>query len=619
MFLHILHRKNIPFRSPVPETKRSFRTRILFNWSILERKRGNLQKSKELVASIQGENVPEGLSLRYTNEYCRLYIALEDKRTSEILLRQIENLTDKNTPIRSRVISCEAEADFHALSRDWSRALDALDRGIEIALSISPSNDLLAELYRRKARVLYEIGRDDESYILAKKALEICEDVSEIYEMGALFRTLGLLAERRGEGVEAESLLLRAVDFYRSKDEKFERAHSHRELAHFYHRRDKADLHLAFKHAASALSLFEEMGVERRSQEMQALLDSLGNQIPGRPFIVPDGFQLAQIGEEHGIITGDYAMTRLLNDMVRVAQSPAPVLISGETGTGKELVAQALHALSPRANQALIVVNCAAIPTELLESEIFGHVRGSFTGAMRDRNGKFFQADQGTLFLDEIGDLNTQLQAKLLRVLQDGSFTPVGSDEEIRADVRVLSASNRDLRAMVAEGVFREDLLYRLNHIILELPPLRKRGGDTELLLRYFMHRESELLGRGIEIDSHALDVVLAYPWPGNVRELKSFVSQVALYAVETGRLTVDLIPERYLSPVLEQERDLAAIVRNAEKEAILNAVARAHGNKARAARDLGVSRSTLNDKITRLEIQPEIDRRLAQDLRRAR
>ncbi len=584
--------------------------RARYNYSIVLRKSGKLKRAKVEVASLQAIRIRDSLQARYHNEYARLYIALEDKKTASYLLRLLEDYTNENTPIRSRVITCEAEADFHCLSRDWDRAMVALDLGIEKALTISKSNDLLAELYRRKARVLYEIGMDDEAYEMAKESLEICHQVNEIYEIGANFRTLGLVAERRGDYPEAESLLEQAVKFYLSKDEKFERAHSHKDFAHFYHRRGTKDsMREAFKHAATAMGLFEEMGVETRVAEMHELLEILSKQIPRKPFIVPDGHQLVQIGEEYGIITGNEKVKQVLENVVRVSPTKTSILVKGETGTGKELIARAIHALSDRADEPMIVVNCAAIPRELMESEIFGHLKGSFTGAASDRVGKFAMANNGTLFLDEIGDLDKHLQAKLLRVLEDGSYTPVGADKESYADVRVVAATNRNLDELIKERQFREDLLYRLNDVTLQLPPLRERGGDAELLTLYFLHREGELMGNTVHIDPQALDMIVQHEWSGNIRELLAFVRQLIISAQESGLITVDLFPDHFFTKDSAKPKNLVDIVRNAERTAILEALIRAKGNKAQAARDLEVSRSTLGDKITRLGLDDELER----------
>ena len=585
-------------------------SRAAFNSMILWRKLGHLDRAEECLPVIQ-KHKPALTTPRYLNEFARLHLAFENDFEVRKHLEMIDQATDENTPIRSRVITQEVKADYHKLRAEWDDALKAIDRGLELAYTISESNDLVGELLRRRARALYELERDDEAFADAKRSLEVCEQVSEVYEIGALFRTLGLLAERRYEYSEAENLLLRSVEFYREKDEKYERAFSHMAIAGYYKRihamrkRDD-DLREGFRHAASALGLYDEMKVPGRIKAAKKLLNEFTDKLPSTPFTPPSGQELVAIGKEHGIISGDSSMTRELETMNTIAPSDAAVLITGETGTGKELFAQAIHHLSIREGE-LVVVNCAAIPDELMESELFGHLKGSFTGAHRDRTGKFGQADGGTLFLDEIGDLSPRLQAKLLRVLQDGIYSPVGSDKALHADVRVISATNRDLDVMVEENNFRRDLLYRLNHVTLRLPPLRERGGDTVLLAHFFLHEEGTRLGRKIDLDAHAQDKIREYPWPGNVRELQNFMRRMALFARETGRLTINLIPESFLTPMEGYGTDLASLLLETEKTAILNALARTDGNKTAAARVLGVSRSTLNDKIKRLDLSADL------------
>ena len=314
------------------------------------------------------------------------------------------------------------------------------------------------------------------------------------------------------------------------------------------------------------------------------------------------------LGEVHGIITCDSSMIELLRSMATVAPSDSAVLITGETGTGKELFARAAHGLSERKRGPLVTVGCASIPDEQMESELFGHVEGSFPGALRDREGKFAQADGGTLFLDEIGELSRRMQAKLLSVLHDGFYARVGSDERIRSNFRLISATHHHIGAMVRKARFRKDLFYRLNSVILPLPPLRARGDDIAILAQHYLREESKGLGDEIELDAETLGKIKAYAWPGNVRELVNFVRRLALFARETDRPTTRQILESCLDPVTSKQPNLATIVLNAEKEAIVNALVHSGGNKAAAARQLGISRSTINDKIRRLHIDPEAD-----------
>src|SRR5690242_17803136 len=219
-----------------------------------------------------------------------------------------------------------------------------------------------------------------------------------------------------------------------------------------------------------------------------------------------------------GMVAGSEIMRDIFSLIMKLADSDANVLIMGESGTGKEMVAHAIHQLGTRAAQPFVPVNCAAIPEELLESELFGHVRGAFTGAINARQGRFQLAHNGTLFLDEVGDMSQKLQVKLLRVLQERVFEPVGSDKAVRVDVRVVAATNRELNQAVSEGAFREDLFYRLNVLPIYLPPLRERREDIPLLVAHFLDLQSRKKGKSIRaIEDEALAVIKTYDWPGNV------------------------------------------------------------------------------------------------------
>jgi transcriptional regulator with GAF, ATPase, and Fis domain len=240
-------------------------------------------------------------------------------------------------------------------------------------------------------------------------------------------------------------------------------------------------------------------------------------------------------------LIGDSAPMRAVYELIeKVAPSDVPVLVHGETGTGKELVARALHARSRRAKKVFLAENCAAVSPSLLESELFGHKKGSFTHAIADRPGHFVAADGGTMFLDEIGDMPLEMQSKLLRVLENGELRPVGASAVVRVNVRVIAASHRDLEAMVKERRFREDLYYRLNVVRVVLPPLRARGSDVALLVRFFLAR---FAGPGVELAPEALAALVAHPWPGNVRQLENELRRAT--ALTRGRIGLaDLSPE---------------------------------------------------------------------------
>jgi formate hydrogenlyase transcriptional activator len=308
------------------------------------------------------------------------------------------------------------------------------------------------------------------------------------------------------------------------------------------------------------------------------------------------------------IVGGSPALTAVLSQVSKVASSDSTVLITGETGTGKELVARAIHRRSRRASRGFVAVNCAAIPRDLIASELFGHEKGAFTGALQRRIGRFELADCGTIFLDEVGELASETQVALLRVLQEREFERVGGQHPIRVDVRVIAATNRDLKAAVASGAFREDLYYRLNVFPLEMPPLRARKPDIPLLVEYFIDRYARKAGKDIRsVEKKTLQLLQSYPWPGNIRELQNVIER-SVIVCETETFTVD---ESWLSqrPIdtrsgnkLFFSEKVAATEREIVEEALRESQGRIFGPSGAAAR-LGIARSTLESKIRSLNI----------------
>jgi transcriptional regulator with GAF, ATPase, and Fis domain len=292
-----------------------------------------------------------------------------------------------------------------------------------------------------------------------------------------------------------------------------------------------------------------------------------------------------------GIIGQDPKMLQVYGQIRDLGANHYPVHIAGETGTGKELVAAAVHNESRRGGGAFVPVNCAALPEGTLESEIFGHVKGAFTGAIRDKKGRFELADNGTLFLDEVTDLSKAMQAKLLRVLQDGTFERVGGERTVSVNVRLISASNRDLKREVERGAFREDLYYRINVVPIHLPPLRKRKNDIPLLLEHFIDKAREE-GLGTPgLSKEALAIMKDYHWPGNVRELQSAI-WFALVKSKGRLIQPDDLPLELKK--WQNERSAPGPPRKLDRETVRTALAQTGGNKAKAARLLGVGRATL-------------------------
>jgi two-component system, NtrC family, response regulator len=332
-------------------------------------------------------------------------------------------------------------------------------------------------------------------------------------------------------------------------------------------------------------------------------------------FAIERAFILAELQEENRrlqtstqstllskIITQDSEMQRVNRVVEKVAPTTATILLRGESGTGKELVARALHGLSPRAKERYVAINCAAIPESLLESELFGHEKGAFTGAAKQTQGKVEVAHKGTLFLDEIGDLPLALQSKMLRFLQERVIERVGGREEIAVDVRIICATHQDLKAMIEQGTFREDLYYRLAEIAIEIPPLRSRPGDASLLAHAFVRRFAEEQRRNtITLMPEAIAAIENYPWPGNVRELENCIKRAVIMAdgVSINASDLDLKADNS-----ENHLNLRQVRDEAERKAVNHALARADGNVSKAAETLGISRPTLYELLERFGLR---------------
>jgi two-component system response regulator AtoC len=363
--------------------------------------------------------------------------------------------------------------------------------------------------------------------------------------------------------------------------------------------------------------------------QFDELLHVLRSALEQRRLKNENAYLRQQLDERYGLgaMIGQSPRMRELFQLIEtIAPTATTILINGETGTGKEMVARAIHQTSPRRQQRFVAINCSAIPETLLEAELFGHVRGAFTGAVGSRQGRIEQADGGSLFLDEVGTMAMSLQMKLLRVLQEREFERVGDGKPIRVDVRIVAATNSDLAKMVKEGTFREDLYYRLNVIQVELPPLRERRDDIPLLVLHFVDKftgrpsdrapgvkdvsSREMTGARVLVSQDAMRRLMTYSWPGNVRQLENAIERAI--ALLGGRSTIelsDLPPEIQTAPVAVMPTvefpdagvDLPTIVEQIERELIGRALSRTGGNKAAAAELLKLKRTTLVEKLKRL------------------
>lgn len=319
--------------------------------------------------------------------------------------------------------------------------------------------------------------------------------------------------------------------------------------------------------------------------------------------------KLSQKYNFNNIIGKNSQMLELFDLIKDIAKTNSTVLITGESGTGKELIANAIHFNSDRIKKPFVKVNCGVLAENLLESELFGHVKGSFTGAIRDKLGRFELANGGTIFLDEIGDVTPNMQLKLLRVLQEGEFERVGGIETIKVDVRIIAATNRNLNEMMMKGQFRQDLYYRLNVIPLEVPPLRERKDDIPLLITHFLEKFNKQFNKKIDfIEDEVMRYLQNYSWPGNIRELENLLER-AVVLNKTGKLTIKDFPlimsaqEGNIEVELTTEGALTEIVDNYEKQIILKALRENNYNKLRTAEKLGIHRSTFMSKLKKYNI----------------
>ena len=351
--------------------------------------------------------------------------------------------------------------------------------------------------------------------------------------------------------------------------------------------------------------------------QFDELMHALDTALEKRRLKSENAYLRAQLQERYrfeGIVGRGRAMRDLFHLLETVAATASTILITGETGTGKEVVARAIHHGSPRRGQRFVALNCSAIPETLLEAELFGHVRGAFTGAIGTRQGRLEQAHRGTLFLDEVGTMSMALQMKLLRVLQQREFERVGDTGTIKVDVRVVAATNADLARMVSDGTFREDLFYRLNVIPVRLPPLRDRKEDIPLLVQHFLQKYCAEANRpAMSVSQAAMRALMAYAWPGNIRQLENAVERaVALSGGRTQIEASDLPPEIQQAfepspavaglPFPDEGLDFERFIGDIEREMIRRSLERTNGNKGAAARLLNLKRTTLVEKLKRLE-----------------
>jgi DNA-binding NtrC family response regulator len=529
---------------------------------------------------------------------------------------------------RGNVLSCEILADAYCGLGQYKKALRVLKEDAQIAAQIAPEGDLAVEAYRRLSDVYLALGNTAAADRAANKTLALAEKLEDRYELGSILRVFGLLAAQKKDHNLARSYFNESIITLKMIKESFELARTYRTAAEYCERlyfKDDIDLEYrqelleeARSHAVEAMHLYSIQELGGPAEECKELV----NRIESKLSSSADAVIQSQISFDAKWLHHDYVVGCSNNSLAAIARAgelaigDIPVLVMGETGTGKELIARLLHRLSLRAKGPFVPVNCASIPETIFESELFGHKRGAFTGAHRDRQGLMEAASGGTLFLDEISELSSQQQAKLLRALQEGMIRRVGETAERPIDIRVISASNEDVEALVAIGKIRKDFYYRICVETISLDPLRRRKDDISALFAYYMDGD----GASFEVEDGVFELLDSYHWPGNVRELVGVARILKLLAQETGVIRICDLPLK-IRDAAATEHGTASIDRNkmivptnliksqdadeSVVEKLIRSSLKKHGgNKAAVARDLGISRTTLYRRLQELDIQ---------------
>ncbi len=435
---------------------------------------------------------------------------------------------------------------------------------------------------------------DDEEKILKTLARALSDEGHEVVQTSRPLEAQRLLAERSFDLLVVDNLMpeMTGLELIRT-------------LVSSTHESERPQVLLMTAHATveSAIEAMKLGALDylQKPFEIDELLVTVARALELQRLRVQNRYLMSERDEEfnhYGIVGRSKAVNDVLRKLELVAETKSTVLITGETGTGKEMVARAIHSHSAQRQMPMIKVNCAAIPESLLESELFGHVRGAFTGATANKRGKFALADGGSIFLDEIGTMPPALQAKLLRVIQDREFEPLGAERTQRVDVRVIAATNRDLRQMVAEGKFLEDLFYRLNVIPIEIPPLRERRDDIPMLVEHFLKKHQKQAGKKFErLEDGVLQGLQNYDWPGNVRELENTIERAVV--LSTGSV-ITARAVSVIGPITTQTSGLPSLklrqnVEWVERETLRRALESASGVKKDAAELMGISQRAMS------------------------
>jgi DNA-binding NtrC family response regulator len=515
---------------------------------------------------------------------------------------------------REEAICLEYIGDCHLAQREYKKALEHYDAAQVIADATAPRGDLVPELGHRRGECLVHLGEANAAILACEHGLAIARDTSDRYEECATHRVLAMAHRAAGNPTKGFRVAQEGVELGRSYEIPYELA---RALYWIGETRlqgtTQEDREQGRQYLWDARAVFDRLELKHWLKQIDDLLgfEEVQDSTEGDPGLaaIESLDSLDRGALRFGIVTASAEVSEAVATIQSIAPSKIPVLITGPSGTGKELMARALHNMSDRRRAPFVPVNCAALAPGLLDSELFGHERGAFTGAVASREGLFASADGGTLFLDEIGDLSSAAQATLLRILESGELRRVGTDDIRTIDVRIVAATNAALEDMVERGSFRRDLYYRLAGTRVTIPSLAEREEDIVVLFRYFMAEATAASKKRVQVSSEVEPMLSAYSWPGNVRELRNEVARAVAMAEDGAVLGRDaFLPRARVRSEGALRRERHSEVQDAAERATILQALRAHrGNKADAARSLGgMKRTTLLYKIERLNIRPE-------------
>jgi len=553
-------------------------------------------------------------------------------RFSEDILKAVFREARQVNHKRAQALSAEFLGEISYRRGNYREAEAWLEKALELANETAPRGDVAVEVYRRLGDVKTALGDLDEAEKMLSEALRLCEQLGDKYELGSVYRAMGVIAVTRGDIDLARSFFNESITTHRMIGERFELACTCMVAARHYLRwggggdvkdvvREKliAD---ARKLAVEAMHLYSSIKLDERADQCRKFIEEMKEQGSGDKDSIKTEELVFRPEWLCGniLVAGSDDMKKVIDEIEQFAETDIPIFISGETGTGKEVVARLIHDMSGRGEAPFVAVNCASIPDTVFESELFGHCRGAFTGADRDKPGLIEKAGGGTLFLDEVCSMPVRHQAKMLRVLEERKLRRVGETRDREVDIRVLSASNGEIDRMIGNERLRRDFYYRLAAKRINLSPLRERSKDIEPLLAYY------ICGNGNEFsfEDGVLKVLRNYPWPGNVRELVNLARVLISVREKEGIIYLRDLPtyirdcsrseacsDSGLSSEIElfhsrmRKSSLSVDDRERMDRLITALLDRHSGNKTAAARDLGISRKTLYRYIRKLDISP--------------